>query len=268
MIPISSKRAYRRSAGEALSAEREPIEVLESLKLQLGSDAFSAQYQQEPVPPGGAMVKRHWVKRYTELPPHPERASILQSWDTAMKGGPDNDWSVCTTWVLCSRTRWYLIDLWRGRVDYPALKAKAEELAKKWGAQRVLVEDTGAGTSLGQELRGKVWGIIAVKPEGDKVSRMSVASAKIEAGQVFLPEQASWLSDFESELFAFPAGRHDDQCDSVSQALQSERGSWMDLTPEQWERILARSREPSPWRNQLSRSQFEIPCFFSNRFGS
>ena len=48
---------------------------------------------------------------------------------------------------------------------------------------------------------------------------MAVASAKIEAGQVLLPRRAPWLAEFEAELFAFPAARHDDQCDSVSQAL-------------------------------------------------
>ena len=48
---------------------------------------------------------------------------------------------------------------------------------------------------------------------------MAVVSAKFEAGQVFFPKCAPWLADFEAELFSFPGGRHDDQCDSVSQAL-------------------------------------------------
>jgi predicted phage terminase large subunit-like protein len=222
-IPISRKVVYHRKAGEALSPEREPLAVLEGLKLQLGSDPFSAQYQQAPAPPGGAMVKRQWVKRYEELPPASERFLTLQSWDTASKGGPDNDWSVCTTWMVTRDKRWYLLDVWRRRVDYPALKAAVETLAKQRNVQRVLVEDAGAGTSLVQELRAKVSGIIAVRPDRDKVSRMAVASAKFEAGQVFLPERASWLVDFETELFSFPGSRHDDQCDSISQALNNTR---------------------------------------------
>lgn len=105
------------------------------------------------------------------------------------------------------------------RLDYPDLKAAARKLAAKHKADVVLVEDTGAGTSLVQELRTEIAGIIAVKPERDKISRMAVVSAKFEAKQVFLPERASWLAEFEAELFSFPGGRHDDQCDSVSQAL-------------------------------------------------
>jgi predicted phage terminase large subunit-like protein len=234
VIPISDTEIHCRKAGEALSPVREPIAVLENLKIQLGSDAFSAQYQQTPAPPGGAMVKRHWVRRYgEELPPHAERLMTVQSWDTASKGGPHNDWSVCTTWILTRRKRWYLLDVWRRRVDYPALKAAVRNLAKQWSARRVLVEDAVTGTALVQELRETIWGIVAVKPVGDKASRMAVASAKFEAGQVFLPERAEWLPDLEAELFAFPGARHDDQCDSISQALfDGDRNMPMEITEE------------------------------------
>jgi predicted phage terminase large subunit-like protein len=246
-VPCWQGKPYFRKAGEVLSPEREPLYVLDDLKTMIGSDAFSAQYQQMPVPPGGAMIKRHWIVRYTDLPPASERLMTVQSWDTAMKGGPQNDWSVCTTWILTRGMRWYLVDVYRVRVDYPALKAAVVAQAKSWKAQRVLVEDAGAGTSLVQELRSSVSGIIAVKPEGDKVSRMAVASAKFEAGQVFLPERAPWLADLESELFAFPGVKHDDQCDSISQALLSHNASWMEmLSPKDWKDLLASARVPRP----------------------
>jgi predicted phage terminase large subunit-like protein len=54
---------------------------------------------------------------------------------------------------------------------------------------------------------------------GDKVVRMSAQTARIEGGRVHLPESASWLQDFRSEMTAFPYGRHDDQVDSLAQAL-------------------------------------------------
>ena len=221
-ILLGGGKTHLRKLGEALSPEREPLYVLDGLKLQLGSAAFSAQYQQMPVPPGGAMIKSHWFKRYDELPPSSERLLVVQSWDTANKGGPENDFSVCTTWIVARGVRFYLADVWRDRVDYPALKAQVMHQAMAWRARRVLIEEAGSGISLVQELVRCVRGIIAVRPDRDKVSRMAVASAKIEAGQVFLPDRAPWLADLESELFAFPYGRHDDQCDSISQALNDE----------------------------------------------
>ena len=246
-IPVSAIETYTRRIGDVLSLEREPPAVLEDLKRQLGSYAFAAQYQQTPMPPEGAMIKRNWIKR---CPNPPKSRIIVQSWDTASKGGPENDWSVCTTWFV-ARPRWYLVDVWRGRVDYPSLKKKVIELARKWGARRVLIEDTGTGTSLVQELQRKVSGVIGVKPEGDKVSRMATASAKFEAGQVFFPEQASWLADLEAELFAFPGSRHDDQCDSISQALMDDRQlSWSMVPPETWKRAIDLASIPRPRRRR------------------
>lgn len=219
-IQLPDGQTYSRTPGSVLWPSREPIEVLEKLRLQLGSDVFSAQYQQSPVPPGGAMIKRDWVARYTSSPR--EGWMILQSWDTAMKGGPDNDWSVCTTWMRLGDARWYLLDVWRGRVNYPTLKSKVEEHAKVWNASKVLVEESGTAIGLIEELQYSVPGLVGVKHINSKEARMSIASAKFEAGQVFLPERASWLPELEAELFSFPGSAYDDQVDSISQALQHE----------------------------------------------
>jgi predicted phage terminase large subunit-like protein len=112
-----------------------------------------------------------------------------------------------------------LIDLLRGRFDFPTLRRKVCEQAKLHKASQILIEDAGFGTALIQELKTTHFSVVAVKPEYDKKIRMAIQAAKFENGQVFLPKEASWLRDFEDELFAFPGGPHDDQVDSVSQAL-------------------------------------------------
>jgi predicted phage terminase large subunit-like protein len=221
-IPMTMGRFHERRPGEVLSPEREPFEVLEELRRQLGSDLFSAQYQQMPVPPGGAMIKKAWIRRYTEAP----RATfVVQSWDTASKGGPENDWSVCTTWIDTDDCQLYLLDVLRCRLDYPRLKTTMQQHSIKWNARKVLVEDAGIGTGLIAELRYKIPGVIGIKPQYDKETRMSMASGLIEAGQVHLPERASWLAELETELFSFPGSRHDDQVDSISQMLNYSRTS-------------------------------------------
>jgi predicted phage terminase large subunit-like protein len=187
-------------------------------RLQLGSDIFSAQYQQAPVPPGGAMIKRPWVMRYSVSPARTPGSRLIQSWDTASKGGAENDWSVCTTWLL-QNGHHYLLHVHRARHEYPELKKRALMLAEQYRPNRILIEDTGTGTALIQELKRTGRPAIAVKPEGDKVARMSIQSAKFEAGLVHLPESASWLAELEAELFSFPGSRHDDQIDSISKAL-------------------------------------------------
>jgi predicted phage terminase large subunit-like protein len=94
----------------------------------------------------------------------------------------------------------------------------------------ILIEDTGVGTALVAELQDAGLSAIAVKPELDKRTRMSIQSGKFESGRVLFPNQAPWLADLETELFAFPNGRHDDQVESISQALARKvsENEWTD----------------------------------------
>ena len=48
---------------------------------------------------------------------------------------------------------------------------------------------------------------------------MNAQAARIEAGSVHRPRQAQWLDEFFQEVLAFPASRHTDQIDALSQAL-------------------------------------------------
>lgn len=211
------KRHYRR-VGDLLDPVREPIEVLDGLKRNMGSAAFSAQYQQAPLPPDGEVVKISWFRTYPELPVQGER---IFSVDTASKAGLRNDWSVVTVWRVVEG-RFYLEYVWRRRVEYPELKNSLVELARDLKPDVILIEDKGNGIGLIQDLRSMLEGfpVIAYEPGSlDKESRMRIQSAKIEGGIVFLPPAAPWLDEFLNEFRRFPNGAHDDQIDSVSQLL-------------------------------------------------
>jgi predicted phage terminase large subunit-like protein len=228
-VQIGPCTFHERKMGDVLHPEREPLEVLLGLKRQMGSDLFQAQYQQQPVPPEGAMIKRAWVRRYPYAPDRDRGDQLVVSWDTASKTRPDNDWSVATVWLKKANGSYYLLEVIRRRVDYPSLRALATNIAKQHNATRVLVEDIGVGTSLIADLKAVGIPAIAVIPEHSKEARMSAQSSKFEAGLVFFPEKAEWLIDLETELFAFPGGRHDDQVDSISQAL-AERVSTLKVS--------------------------------------
>ena len=87
-----------------------------------------------------------------------------------------------------------------------------------------MIEDTGAGSSLIQELRrDSQLSIIEITPKDDKATRMMAASPSIEGGRVFIPREAHWLAEFQREMVMFPKGKHDDQVDSVSQFLNCAR---------------------------------------------
>src|SRR3954468_22662129 len=86
----------------------------------------------------------------------------------------------------------------------------------KYPNAKILIEDAGSGTSLIQDLQWEGVPVHANRPVGDKVVRVSAQTARIEDGRVHLPESASWLEGFRSEVMAFPNGRHDDQVDSLA----------------------------------------------------
>jgi predicted phage terminase large subunit-like protein len=171
------------------------------------------------------MIRREWLRYYDELPKRTYRAKVIQSWDTAAKDGAQNDWSVCTTWMILDDC-YYLIDLTRGRYEYPRLKATAIALAQKHRPRYVLVEGASTGTALAQELKRVQFGGTTkqVPVERDKIGRLYVNQAKFEAGLVRFPKGAPFLSELETELLTFPQGKTDDQVDSISQALSYKTG--------------------------------------------
>jgi len=180
---------------------------------------FAGQYLQIPVPRSGGMVKREWLTATRYQTPPAEFIKVIQSWDTAFKAADINDPSVCTTWGETT-AGYYLLDCYVLRGDYPAVKRAILSKYEQFKPNAVLIEDKASGQSLIQELKQSTsTPIIAINPEGDKMSRMYSACSTFEAGRVWFPECAEWLPDYEAELFLFPKAKHDDRVDSTSQFL-------------------------------------------------
>jgi predicted phage terminase large subunit-like protein len=235
-VQIGPNSFHIRQAGEALHPERESLEVLEGLRRELGSDHFAAQYQQSPVPPGGAMVRRDWLQYWDVLPDLKYPAKVFQSWDTAVKNGAQNDFSVCTTWLRLDK-KFYLMDLVRGRFEYPRLKETAIRLAEKYKPNTILIEDASTGSPLAQELRqAGVYAVQLIPVERDKQARLYAQQDKFEKGLVFFPRQAPYLRELEAELLSFPQSKFDDQVDSITQALASQTSKYRYDTSLAWVR--------------------------------
>src|SRR5262249_3028829 len=137
----------------------------------------------------------------------PEVAKIVQSSDCAAKSGELNDYSVCLT-SLVHKNEFYLVDVLRQRPSYPELKKKVFEQKTRFKADVGLIEDTGHGTALIQDLRGSRLHAVGRRPEKDKITRISAQSAKIEAGQLLLPAQRLGLKNSRRRSLAvFGLGR-------------------------------------------------------------
>lgn len=188
------------------------------------------------------MLQRHWWRywkpRGMALPPVRVRLpdgseceidaddlpqtfdAVIQSWDATFKDLKTSDYVVGQVHARLKTSR-YLLDQVRGRMDMPrTVQALRAMSAKHPNSGAKLVEDKANGPAVIQMLRLEIPGLIAVNPEGGKMSRAAAVSHEVEGGNWYLPHPAITprVQDFVEECASFPNGAHDDQVDAWSQA--------------------------------------------------
>lgn len=199
-------------------------------------ETFDAQYQQEPTPVGGGLVREEWWRYYASRDEVLGRCTAF--WltaDTAYTSDNANDPSSLQVWGAEGKRRLYLIDRAHGWWEFPDL---VPAILKLWGAWprvgRAYIEAKASGMSLAQTIRrnrpltlahGKV---VLWKPKDygypeDKVGRMKEWSHQVHGGAVWLPspEILPGVVDFVDEHTAFSQNDthdHDDDCDAATMA--------------------------------------------------
>ena len=223
IIPLTRGRVHHRKRGEVLHEAREPIKVLEEIRAEMGSSAFAAQYQQAPLPMLGNIFKAFWLHDWPGGFDPAEGGEIIQSWDTAISTGSGNAFSVCVTAMRRGKFL-YILDVWRGRLEFPDLKRKAIKLARDHRASTLLIEKKASGEQLIQSLFSESPAGVPLPiprtPSTDKIARAEGVSSFLEAGQILLPAEAHWLGEFKDELLGFPSVRFNDQVDALTQLLE------------------------------------------------
>ena len=104
---------------KTLWPERYDLEEMLAIKASVGSRNFEALYQGEPSIAEGNIIKRDWWKTYAKIP---HFIRTVHSWDTAFSAKAESNYSVCTSWGVTTNAC-YLLNVWRGKVDFPELKA-------------------------------------------------------------------------------------------------------------------------------------------------
>ena len=220
----------------ALWPERFDIEDLKR-RQRLNPREFASLYQQQPYIEGGNLIKTEWWRNYpSDL--SPERfATLVIGVDTAFKKTESADFSVAVVAGMDRNGDIYIVDVMRGKYDFPELKQRLISLNNQWrgkGLRAMYVEDKASGQSIIQELkRESGMSIIPYKIVHDKVSRANAVLPLIEGGRVYLPENARWLDDFIDEAVTFPGGNHDDQVDAL--VITLDVLSRTAISPDAWE---------------------------------
>jgi predicted phage terminase large subunit-like protein len=148
-------------------------------------------------------------------------SDLIQSWDMAFKETESSDFVVGQVWGRRLADKFLLAQV-HARLDFPKTVAAVRELSGRFArAYTILIEDKANGSAVISTLQREISGIIAVNPEGGKEARVNAVAPGIEAGNVYLPHPACfpWVHEFIEECACFPNAAHDDQVDSMSQAL-------------------------------------------------
>jgi predicted phage terminase large subunit-like protein len=210
------------------------IEELESVKASLSESKWQAQWQQNPTSEEGSIIKREWWQKWEE-DDIPELVHVIQSYDTAFSKKETADFSAITTWGVFyppnKGPHLILVDVEKGRWDFPELKKIALEQYKYWEPESVIIEQKASGTPLTHELRQIGVPVLNFTPSkgNDKHVRVNSVAPLFEAGKVYVPERR-WSEEMIEECAAFPYGEHDDLVDSMTQAvLRFRQGNFINL---------------------------------------
>lgn len=218
-------------SGNPLWPEFWSMKELQALKEELPNSKWQAQYQQAPTSDTSAIIKREWWQVWdSDVPPKCE--FLLQSWDTAFEKTQRADYSALTTWGVfyqpddngTEQANIILLNAFRDRMEFPALKRTAVEEWKEWEPDSVIIEKKASGAPLIYEMRAMGIPVQEFTPSrgNDKISRLNAVSDLFASGRVWAPA-THWAEEVIEEVASFPGGEHDDYVDSTSLALMRFR---------------------------------------------
>lgn len=241
---------WRENEGDLLWPEMFDAAKMEKTKSDLASSfAIAGQLQQRPSPRGGGIIQKAWWKPYNTntdtggVSEFPRFTLIIASVDTAYEEKEINDPSAATVWGVWEdeygRTRVMLVFSWEEHVQFNALLNKVAWIGERFNCNTMLIEKKASGASIIQEMRRLKLGadgmsIVEVIPQGDKVARLTAQSGFVERGYVYAPAKVmtngqvvyrNWALKVIDRCAKFPAVKHKDIVDTVSQALMWFRQS-------------------------------------------
>lgn len=239
--------------GALMWPERFPADEVEKLKKIKGPYAYAAQYQQTPEARGGGILKRDFWQPWEGK--FPTFSYIFASLDGAFTEDESNDPSALSIWGVfeneAGHNRAMLIFAWRKFLEFEGQRLKPnagenqrdfmERQMKEWGliewtahtctywkVDRLLIEAKASGISAAQSLqkryRNRNWSVELTGVKGDKVSRAIAVQPTLSNKMVYAPVDRDWCRMVIDECAVFPAGKHDDLTDTVTQGLKHLRG--------------------------------------------
>ena len=212
-----------------LNPYRKNRDILEDLKINLGTYGYSGQIMQRPAPAEGGIIKKHWFKTFVLEEIQGETRHFMA--DTAQTEKKENAPCVILCYVIKNNTA-YIVNITRKWLEEPEIEKQIINDVEMYGSRVksiVSVEPKSTGPSAIQHLKQDTnLNIVeykyiengVVRQQPDKEARVRGWAAKCEAGRIKLLEGAHWFNDYVDELAMFPKGTYKDQADVTSMMME------------------------------------------------
>lgn len=180
---------------------------------------WSALYQQRPAPEQGNYFKAEWLLPYEKLPAR-ETLRVYGASDYAVTAN-GGDYTVHIVVGIDPLGRMYVLDLWRQQAASDVWVEAFCDLVLLWKPLGWAEEQgqirAGIGPYLDRRQRERRAYVYreTFPTRGDKSIRAQSIRGRMALEGLYVPAHALWYPELRSEMLSFPAGKHDDQVDTL-----------------------------------------------------
>lgn len=217
------------------------------IKRAVGTYVWEALYQGDPKVTGGSYLN---PDKFDVLPWESvvyadertgsmmtlDRALIIQSWDLTFgqidnagkKKATSGDYVAGHVYAVIG-TKWILVDRVHERYTFTETVNAVLRMSAKWPqTSRIYVEKKANGAALLNTLRKRASLIKPVEPQGSKEVRALAAQPTVDEGNVAILDTVldqKMLQEFRD----FPFGKHDDDVDAFTQAINNGKADYFKM---------------------------------------
>lgn len=212
--------------GTILWPEKYNLTDLSSVRRKMGPWDFSAQYQNDPVPPEDADFKKEWFRYYE---PTDLRGVELNKYlliDPAISLEKSADFTAMVTVGIDRYSNMYVLDIVRRRMLADDIIKEIFYQYERWHHNAIGLEEVAFQRTLRyslqkeMETRKRFLNIIELKPHArSKDQRIKGLQPLYANGKVLHNADLVFNIYLEDELIRFPKGKHDDLIDALSYCL-------------------------------------------------